>query len=126
MNPPDGHEAQYLTIHYRSESQQSIPLGVALYIPSLNALYFRFRTDLDFASEGDAEILAGTADLFHALAREQGAAAAFEWLNTVPSNAVFVEGPGRVVVRDSVQSVEDLFNELFTTPPRYAERSEAH
>ena len=99
--------AEYLTIRYHV-SEGSILVGVALYVPSTDALYVRFRDDLSLDDPYDLEFLAETSSTFHAIADEKGAKATFDWMSDTLSNAVYVEGPTTIRTSDPEKTVREL------------------
>lgn len=105
----DTEPSQWLLIRYRAESE-SIAIGVALYVPGLNALYLKFRDDMSFVGPDSHEILADAGEMFKNMSIEMGAKPTFEWMADSLSNAVFVEGPKTLSVSQPDQTIEELYN----------------
>ena len=106
------HAAHLLVIRYRKTETESIPLGVALYVPAVNSVHFRFRSDFLFVHPDDFEFVAATGSTFEAIAHESGARAAALWMDSCLSNTVFAEGPIDVFTSDPEESVVEAYERI--------------
>lgn len=86
-------------------------MGIALYIPVLESLYFRLREDYSFAHPDDFEFIAGTNTILESVANEMGARAAFLWMESSLSNKVFVEGPTDLLIADPEHTVALVYKQ---------------
>ena len=100
--------AHYLTIHYHLPAGSTILVGVALYVPSTDSLYLRFRDDLNLDDPYDFEFLAETSSTFRIMADEKGAKATFDWMSDTLSNAIYVEGPTAIRTCEPEKTAREL------------------
>ncbi len=106
-----------------------VNLGVLLWDPDADALFVRFRRDMDtLAEEEDLEVLEALADDLNAKATEMGAARLFDYLENTLSASVRITDRGSVLVEDFSRALDRLYRqnvqskvlEFRTHLPRYS------
>ena len=111
-----------------------VNLGVLLRDPESDALFVRFRRDMDrLADEEDLEVLAALADDLNAKATEMGAGRLFDYLENTLSASVRITDRGSVMVDDFPRSLDRLYRQnvesqvlqFRTHLPRYSLRAAA-
>ena len=118
QSPPLRHQAQWLLVRYRLDASDSVALGIILYVPATETLYFRFQQNFGFIRPEDIEIVAEMGRMFEQLAVELGAATTFAWMESSLSNTVFAEGPFEVMVGASPEeALSELYERHMTTFP---------
>ena len=114
--------------------QGLVNLGVLLRDPESDALFVRFRRDMDrLAEEEDVEALAALADDLNAKATEMGAGRLFDYLENTLSASVRITDRGSVMVDDFSRTLERLYRQhvqsnvlqFRTHLPRYSLRAAA-
>ncbi len=111
-----------------------VNLGVLLEDPQSDALYLRFRRDLDsLVDEEDLEVLEGLADDLARKSGELGAEKLFEYLEGTLSTSIRVTDREQVLVEDFSRALDRLYRqhvpstvlEFRTHLPRYSLRAAA-
>jgi SOS-response transcriptional repressor LexA len=106
-----------------------VNLGILLRDPETDALFVRFRRDMDsLAEEEDLEALEVLADDLNAKATEMGAGRLFDYLENTLSAAVRITDRGAVLVEDFARALDRLYRqnvqsnvlEFRTHLPRYS------
>src|SRR5579864_6393903 len=87
-----------------------VNLGVLLYDPERDALFLRFRRELDSLAEGDDfDVLSALADDLAAKAAELGAEKLLEYLESTLAGSLRVTDREPVLVEDFPRAVERLY-----------------
>ncbi len=120
---------QYSIVQAELPGHGLVNLGVLLRDPESDALFVRFRRDMNtLAEEEDLEALAALAADLNSKATEMGAERLFDYLENTLSASVRITDRGPVLVEDFSRAVERLYRlhvqsnvlEFCTHLPRYS------
>lgn len=125
---------QFCVVQTELPDHGLVNLGVLLQDPDSDALFVRFRRDLDtLAEEEDREVLVALGDDLSAKAHEMGAERLFEYLESTLSGTVRITDREPVLVEDFSRALDRLYRqnvqskvlEFRTHLPRYSLRAAA-
>jgi SOS-response transcriptional repressor LexA len=103
-------QGQFSIVQVEMPAHDLVNAGVLLQDPEANALFLRFRRDLDSLAEGDdLDVLSALADDLAAKAAELGAEKLFEYLESTLSGSVRVTDREPVLVQDFNRAIDRLY-----------------
>ena len=129
--------AQFAIVQAELPGQDVVNLGVLLEDAESDAMYLRFRRDLETLvsdeDDDDLEVLSSLADDLEHKAQEMGASALFEYLEATLSNTIRVTDREPVLVENFGRAVDQLYRkhvksnvlEFRTHLPRYSLKAAA-
>ena len=106
------HRGQFSIVQAELPEHGLVNLGVLLRDTETDALFVRFRRDMDrLAEEEDAEALAALANDLNAKATEMGAGRLFDYLESTLSTSVRITDRGAVIAEDFSRAMDRLYRQ---------------
>jgi hypothetical protein len=111
MTPPTTHRARYSLLTVNLPGAPSAVAGVLLEDPATDQVHLRLRRDWDDLAPEESDVLSELeSDLAHK-ARESGATALFEYLESSLSNVVQITDRRETIVGDFDRALGRLYRE---------------